>query len=163
MNSTDKYKEATKNNWGSDPCGSNLVKDEKEYLSKEYFDELDWKKLETDKWKEEEFKSFEIKGKKILEIGYGMGSDHLALAKLGAICHGIDITESNLAITEKHLALNGYRSELIVGDAENMPYEDNSFDFVYTFGVIHHTPDMEKAVGEIYRVLKPGGMFCRCV
>ncbi len=157
MNSSDKYKEATKHNWGKDPCGSNLVNDEKKYLSKEYFDELDRKKFETDKWKEEEFKSFQIKGKKILEIGYGMGSDHLALAKCGAVCHGIDITEGNRPIAQKHLEMNGYHSELILGDAENMPYEDNTFDFVYSFGVIHHTPNMEKAVQEIHRILRPGG------
>ena len=158
MNPSEKYKEATKHNWGEAPCGSDLMKKSKyEYLSKEYFDELDQKKLEADSFKAEEFQTFQIKGKKVLEIGYGMGSDHLALAKKGAICHGIDITEGNRTITEKHLKLYGYQSELIVGDAENMPYEDNTFDFVYSFGVIHHTPNMEQAIKEIYRVLKPGG------
>lgn len=163
MNSSEKYKEATKHNWGKDPCGSWTVTDEYEYLSKEYFDELDKKNREADTWKTEEFKTFQINGKKVLEIGYGMGSDHLALAKRGAICYGIDLTAGNLPITQRHLELNGYHSELIVGDAENMPFEDDTFDFVYSFGVIHHTPNMEKAAEEIYRILKPGGVLDRCI
>lgn len=75
----------------------------------------------------------------------------------GGVLYGIDLTPGNLPICKKHLELNGYSSNLIVGDAEELPYQDNTFDFVYTFGVIHHTPDMEKCIREIYRVLKPGG------
>ena len=55
------------------------------------------------------------------------------------------------------MEVNGFHSGLLVGDVENMPYADNTFDFVYSYGVIHHTPNMEKAIEEIYRVLKPGG------
>lgn len=154
----DKYKEASKNNWRNAPCGSNLV-DIKNYiyLSKEYFDELEKQKRKEEPWKIQEFGKMNIKNKKVLEIGYGMGCDHLELARRGAILSGIDITKENLKIAKKHLELNGYSSNLIIGDAEKMPYENNSFDFVYSFGVLHHTPNMEKSIHEIYRVLKPGG------
>ena len=76
----------------------------------------------------------------------------------GGTLYGIDLTEGNLPICKKHLELNGRFSELVIGDAENLPYPDNEFDFVYSFGVLHHTPDMEKCISEIYRVLKPGGI-----
>lgn len=75
----------------------------------------------------------------------------------GGGLYGIDLTPENLLICKKHLELNGYSSELIIGDAEELPYQDDTFDFVYTFGVIHHTPDMEKCIREIHRILKPGG------
>lgn len=93
----------------------------------------------------------------MLEIGYGMGTDHLQLAKRGGIMHGIDIAPTSKEITEQLFKLYNYSSELIIGDVENMPYKDSTFDFIYSFGVIHHTPNIEKAINEIYRVLKPGG------
>lgn len=98
-----------------------------------------------------------IVGKNVLEIGYGMGRDHLELAKRGAVLSGIDITPKNLEITRAHLSVFGYGSDLYVGDAENLPFKNNQFDFVYSFGVLHHTPNMEKAIQEVHRVLKPGG------
>jgi len=105
----------------------------------------------------EEIDSLNVAGKSVLEIGYGMGSDSSQLARRGAILHGIDLTAGNLPITQKHLGMYGCSSELIIGDAEDLPYPNDTFDIVYTMGVIHHTPKMEKAVEEIYRVLKPGG------
>lgn len=154
----EKYKEATRNNWNADPCGTRDVdKSRFEYLSAEYFDELEKARYTNEKWILEEMDLMELNGKKVLEIGYGMGSDHVQLGKRGALLHGIDLTEGNLPITQKHLAYRNLQSELRTGDAENLPYEDNSFDFVWSVGVLHHTPDMEKAIDEVYRVLKPGG------
>ena len=64
-------------------------------MSKEYFDELEKKQDMCESWKNTEISSLDIKDKKLLEIGYGMGSYHLALARGGAVCHGIDLTEGN--------------------------------------------------------------------
>lgn len=78
----DNYKEAAKRNWGSNPCGATTVDTtEVEYLSKEYFDQLDEKRIETEPWMTEEFDKMDIQGKRVLEIGYGMGRDHLQLAR----------------------------------------------------------------------------------
>ena len=55
------------------------------------------------------------------------------------------------------MRLYGFHSDTRVADAESLPFEDNFFDFVYSFGVVHHCPSTEKAVSEIYRVLKPEG------
>lgn len=90
-----KYKEAAQKNWGKEPCGRSAVNKRRfKYLSKEYFDELDRIKKEIEPWKEIE--KMDIDGEKVLEIGYGMGCDHLRLAKQGAVLYGIDITEGNL-------------------------------------------------------------------
>ncbi len=96
-------------------------------------------------------------GKKVLEIGVGLGADHQRFAEAGAILYGIDLTERAIANTEKRLQLFGLRSQLSTGDAEELAFENNMFDKVYSWGVIHHSPDTPKAVKEIYRVLKPGG------
>jgi SAM-dependent methyltransferase len=71
--------------------------------------------------------------------------------------HGIDLTPANLQIAARHLRLNSRESQLQTGDAEFLPYSDGEFDFVYSFGVVHHSPDTEGIVKGIHRVLKPGG------
>ena len=95
--------------------------------------------------------------KKVLEIGVGLGADHQMFAQNGAILSGCDLTKRAIEMTTSRFQLFGLKSDLIVADAENLPYENESFDMVYSWGVIHHSPDTPKAVSEIYRVLKPGG------
>jgi SAM-dependent methyltransferase len=93
------------------------------------------------------------------EIGLGLGADHEKFAEAGAILHGIDLTERSVRLTKLRLLLRGLISDIRVGDAESLPYESNSFDLIYSWGVIHHTPDTVRAAQEILRVLKPGGEF----
>lgn len=99
----------------------------------------------------------EATGKQVLEIGVGLGADHQQFAQAGALLHGIDLTERAIEHTQRRFALFGLQSELKQGDAENLPYADNSFDVVYSWGVLHHSPNTAKAIEEVYRVLKPGG------
>ncbi|HVP14655.1 MAG TPA: class I SAM-dependent methyltransferase [Terriglobales bacterium] len=98
------------------------------------------------------------KERDVLEIGVGMGCDHLQWARSHPrrLC-GIDLTPRAISIAQSHLALHGLHSELEVGDAEALPYEDESFDLVYSFGVLHHSPDTPRAIAEVRRVLRPGG------
>jgi len=95
--------------------------------------------------------------KKVLEIGVGLGADHQKFAEAGAILTGIDLTEKAINYSQKRLSLFGLTSMLQVADAENLPFTNQSFDLVYSWGVIHHSPDTQKAVNEIYRVLDKGG------
>lgn len=97
------------------------------------------------------------KGKRVLEVGVGSGTDHVQIAKAGALMSGVDITPLSIELTKNNLARFGLSSDLQVADAESLPFEDDSFDAVYSFGVLHHTPNIEKAIGEIRRVLRPGG------
>lgn len=105
-----------------------------------------------------EFAGFaESKGKRVLEIGVGLGADHQRFAEAGALLSGIDLTERAVEHTRQRLASLGLRSNLAVGDAESLPFPDNSFDIVYSWGVLHHSPDTPRAIQEVYRVLAPGG------
>lgn len=98
------------------------------------------------------------KGKKVLEIGVGLGADHQCFAEAGALLTGIDLTPRAIEMTRQRLNKLGLRSELHVGDAENLDFPDSRFDIVYSWGVIHHSPDTQKAVNEIFRVLNRGGV-----
>lgn len=97
------------------------------------------------------------KGKKLLEIGGGLGTDLSQFAKAGAIVTDFDLAEGHLGMAKRNFALRGLQGEFILGDAEELPFEDGYFDVVYSFGVIHHTPKTEQVVEHIHRVLKPGG------
>lgn len=102
-----------------------------------------------------EYPSF--KGKRVLDIGCGNGYVLSKYAREGAEVFGVDITETAVGITKKRfewLKLNG---NIRVANAEELPFEDNYFDCVCSMGVLHHTPDTQKAIDEVYRVLKPGG------
>lgn len=99
----------------------------------------------------------EARGRRVLEIGVGLGADHQRFAESGAVLSGIDLTERAVAHTKRRLELFGLSSELKVGDAENLSFTDSTFDIVYSWGVLHHSPNTPGAVSEVYRVLKPGG------
>lgn len=101
----------------------------------------------------------EGRGKDVLEIGVGMGADRLEWAKSAPrSLSGIDLTDRAVEFTRSRLASHGFRSELRVADAEALPFADESFDVVFSWGVLHHTPDTVRAIQEVYRVLRPGGV-----
>lgn len=105
------------------------------------------------------FARFEdARGRHVLEIGVGMGADHLewALSAPRSLT-GVDLTRQAIELTRARLALHGLGSRLLVTDAERLPFGDASFDLVYSWGVIHHSPDTAAAAREIARVLRPGG------
>lgn len=107
-----------------------------------------------------DFAQFEsAAGKRVLEIGVGLGADHEQFARAGAQLSGIDLTDRAIANTRQRLAIFGLKSDLQVGDAEALPFADATFDMVYSWGVIHHSPDTPTAAREIMRVLAPGGRF----
>ena len=97
------------------------------------------------------------KGKKVLEIGVGLGADHQRFAENGATLYGIDLTPRAISHTRRRFSLLNLHSTLEIGDAEALDFPDGYFDIVYSWGVIHHSPDTRNAVTEIHRVLKPGG------
>lgn len=100
----------------------------------------------------------EFRGRKVLEIGIGLGADHQKFSEVGAELYGIDLTERAVAHTRNRLACLGLESRLEVGDAENLAFEDESFDLVYSWGVLHHSPDTPRTISEVWRVLKRGGI-----
>ena len=104
------------------------------------------------------FRFQDFKGKKVLEIGCGSGIDSVEFAKNGAEVYATDMTDKAVTHTKKlfkHLNLKGKISKV---DAKDLPFENNFFDLVYAYGVLHHIPRVEKALDEIHRVLKPKGL-----
>ena len=93
----------------------------------------------------------------MLEIGVGLGADHKQFAEAGADLWGIDLAERAVEHTRQRMAAFGLMSHLAVGDAENLDFPDETFDRVYSWGVLHHSPDTSKAIAEVFRVLKRGG------
>jgi ubiquinone/menaquinone biosynthesis C-methylase UbiE len=97
-------------------------------------------------------------GKDVLEVGVGMGADHAEWARHHPrTLTGVDLTPRAIAHTQTRLACEGFQSNLRVADAEALPFPDQSFDVVYSRGVLHHSPHTAKAVREVHRVLRPGG------
>jgi ubiquinone/menaquinone biosynthesis C-methylase UbiE len=95
----------------------------------------------------------------VLEIGVGMGADHVEWAKSKPKClAGIDISQRAVEHTRRRLAIYGLASDIRVGDAENLGFGDNSFDLIYSWGVLHHSPDTCRAVKEVWRTLRPNGI-----
>jgi ubiquinone/menaquinone biosynthesis C-methylase UbiE len=98
------------------------------------------------------------KGKRVLDVGCGPGLAITLTAKHCSDVVGLDYSETSLREAKagfEELKLDN--ACLLCGDAENLPFSDNQFDVVYSIGVLHHTPDTQKAIGEIFRVLKVQG------
>jgi SAM-dependent methyltransferase len=93
----------------------------------------------------------------VLEIGVGLGADHQRFAQADARLTGIDLTERAVEHSRKRFDLFGLKSELRVADAESLPFASESFDLVYSWGVLHHSPNIARAIDETWRVLRHGG------
>lgn len=100
------------------------------------------------------------RGKRVLEIGVGLGSDFIRFVRAGAMATGVDLTAHSIELVRRRLELEGLHADLRQADAEHLPFPDGSFDVVYSWGVLHHTPDSDQAMAEAQRVLKPGGRLC---
>ena len=144
--------------WDQASCGTEFINKEK--YSPEYFNEIESfrYRIEPEIFSFAQFTRF--RGKKVLEVGVGAGTDFVQWLRAGALAYGIDLTQEAIDNVANRLALEGLNAEeLIVADAEHLPYQDNSFDLVYSWGVIHHSPNTIKCLEEIIRVTKPGGII----
>ncbi|MGI9301730.1 MAG: class I SAM-dependent methyltransferase [Gammaproteobacteria bacterium] len=143
--------------WDTDPCGAYTV-DDVPTETLEYYRAI--RKHRYDEyapWMGEAMAFSRWQDKDVLEIGTGVGSDHFRLASQGNRMTALDLSREHLRHTSRHLELEGLRTAAIYGDAEGMQLEDESFDLVYSFGVLHHTPDIARALSEVKRVLRPQG------
>ena len=94
---------------------------------------------------------------RLLEVGCGLGVELVRLGELGFHVTGIDLAPRAVAICNQYLRWRGSTGGAHVQDAEQMDFADATFDVVYSCGVLQHTPSIERAIAEIWRVLKPGG------
>ncbi|MBI5509075.1 MAG: class I SAM-dependent methyltransferase [Deltaproteobacteria bacterium] len=99
----------------------------------------------------------EYPGGRLLEIGCGMGDDTAEWVSRGMLVTAIDLTKPAVDTTRKRLALSGMQADVKLGNAEALDFPAATFDVVYSFGVLHHSPDTERTIEEVRRVLRPGG------
>src|SRR5579863_6998923 len=141
--------------WNENPVGSNFVTYE---ADKSFYTKYDEFRYRTEGHILGELDAIDLAGKKTLEIGLGQGADSMQLIDRGAIYYGIDLTEESVRrVKERFRLFDKKYAEVKVANATQIPYADATFDVLYSHGVIHHSPEIEKIVSEIHRVLKPGG------
>ena len=97
------------------------------------------------------------RGRAVLEVGCGAGTDLVRFARGGAIVTGVDLSASAIALARQNFAQQGLAADLREADGEHLPFADATFDLVYAHGVVQYTSDPAALVRECYRVLKPGG------
>jgi ubiquinone/menaquinone biosynthesis C-methylase UbiE len=117
------------------------------------FEDLEWKYNEPSRTPYYAMWDFDLKDKKVLDVGCGFGTDLKRATDLGAICMGIDASEEFINMAKQNLP----DAELKVGFMENLPYEDDSFDVIMSRYVIQTSPDVPRCLEEMIRVLKPQG------
>ena len=143
--------------WGQDPCGAEYER-EHELGTREFFDSVERHRYQQyAPWMPRVMEFDKFRGARLLEIGCGMGTDLLQFARGGARCVGIDLTPRSVEITRHRFGLYGAPGAFMIADGEQLPFASDTFDVVYSNGVLHHTPDTTGAIREVHRVLRPGG------
>lgn len=128
----------------------------------DFIDTLRWS--DNEKWARKRFYEFNAQpGAKVLDAGCGIGVLSRFYARTGFDVYGIDISSTAVEMTRRSFEAYGLKGNIQIGSVESIPYPDNYFDYIVSNGVIHHTPDTEKAVSEFQRVLKPGGLASVCI
>src|SRR5215470_6347777 len=151
------YKRRAREQWTADPCGSHVARGIA-FGTRLYFDRIeDYRYRVYAPWMRDVIGFDRYPDSRLLEVGCGTGTDLLQFARGGSRVVGIDLTPRSIEITRQRFHTYDLDGEFAIGDAENLAFPNNSFDIVYSFGVVHHTPDTQQAISEFYRVLRPGG------
>src|SRR2546425_4506844 len=146
VDANSELKERVRAFWQAHPCGTKFA--DAEQGTRRFYELVEKHRYEKE-WHiplAADFSS--ARGLKVLEIGCGLGTDGAQFAKAGADYTGVDLTEAAIELARKRFALSHLNGEFRVSDAENLDFDDESFDLVYSHGVLHHTPDIAAAVSE---------------
>ena len=147
--------------WQGHPCGAELVGDmpgesREEYL--DFFRRYDEFRYSTEGHILKNLDRIDFDGKRILEIGMGQGADAEQIVKRGGIYSGVDLTDESVKRVKMRFSLKDLPVESVEqASALELPFADDSFDIVFSHGVLHHIPDIRKAQSDIARVLRPDG------
>ena len=143
--------------WNNQPC--NIKHSTKDINTIEYFAEVSKKRYFVEPHIPT-FAAFNTShGKHVLEVGCGIGTDAQEFAKNGAIYKGIDLTTKSIEICKQRFTLHNLEGEFEVQNIEEYCPIEAEYDLIYSFGVLHHTPNIDNALENIYKMLKPGGEF----
>ena len=150
-------KQRAQRQWTDNPCG---YLQEQGYPHAEYFTAVDASRYEDyAPWMPAAFGFDSHADQDVLELGFGQGTDLFQFARHGARVTGLDLSPKHLEIASTRFSQAQIPARLMLGDAEQMPLKSDCFDHVHSFGVLHHSPDMPRALAEVRRVLRPGGTF----
>jgi ubiquinone/menaquinone biosynthesis C-methylase UbiE len=147
-------KAAAVRQWTADPCGPDA---RNEPGTAPYAEELLIGRRAYAPWFAEALDYRGAAGLMVLDVGCGQGIDVIEYVRAGADVTGIDLTPRHVELARQHLSALGHAAAIVEGDAEDLPFADATFDRVSSNGVLHHTPDINAALAEILRVIKPGG------
>jgi SAM-dependent methyltransferase len=141
--------------WNAKPCDSEFSAREK--LSREFFLEVERERYRLQGHIPALIDAIAWRGRRVLEIGTGVGTDARRIIGRGGIYTGVNVDAGSTHATASALYTFGLPGGVLQADATALQFPDRSFDVVYTFGVLHHIPNVERAIAHIRRVLKPGG------
>jgi len=144
--------------WNDRPC--NIRHSSKEVGTKEYFEEVTKRKyiVESHILTFANFPAY--KDKLVLEVGCGIGTAAQSFIENGAIYTGVDLSDKSIEIAKQRFDVFNLKGNVFQANIEELDnINDTQFDLVYSFGVLHHTPSIEKSISNIYKMLKPGGEF----
>jgi SAM-dependent methyltransferase len=99
------------------------------------------------------------KGEPVLEVGCGMGTMASNWARSGVAITAVDLNDVAVEQTRRRFKLEGLQGDFVQADAQHLPFNDATFRYAYSWGVLHHSPDIERSIEELMRVLRPGGGF----
>lgn len=142
--------------WNANPAGYAEVK-QLESDRRAFFDERDRQTRLLYPNLDEHYGFARIRGKRALELGCGMGFNAQRLAECGARLTVMDLAPNAVHLTRERFALRGLSADFVIADAEHLPFAANTFEMVFSSGVIHHSPDTEAAARELIRTLSAGG------
>lgn len=151
--------EEVKKFWNDRPC--NIKHSSKEIGTKEYFNEVERKKffVEPHILKFTEFPQW--KNKKVLEVGCGLGTVGINFALNGSDYTGVELSKESLEIAKKRFEVYNQSGKFYLGNAEELssfvPIE--TYDLIYSFGVIHHSPHPEKIVSQIKKYMNENSVL----
>lgn len=153
----DAYKDQVQHQWDNNPVGSQYVKSARPHTLEWFLEVEAHRYREYAPWMPATMEFARHAGENVLEVGGGMGTDLAQFAKHKAIVTDVDLSSGHLDLAKENFKLRGLQGRFVHHDAERLPFEDGSFDLVYSNGVIHHSPNTPEMVREMHRVLKPGG------